>query len=95
MSWNDIPTCKSQGLDVEYVMLRGYFMAPGVTKDEVAYYVDLFKKVRETLEWKKLMSDGAFNQSFMIGDQYVNWVADAEKLHEGLMSGAGFLAKSN
>lgn len=95
MSWNDIPTCKSQGLDVEYVMLRGYFMPPGVNKDEVAYYVDLFKKVRETPEWKKLMSDGAFNQSFMIGDQYVKWVADAEKLHEGLMSGAGFLAKSN
>ena len=77
------------------MMLRGYFMPPGVTKDEVAYYVDLFKKVRETPEWKKLMSDGAFNQSFMIGDQYVKWVADAEKLHEGLMSGAGFLAKTN
>ena len=61
MSWNDIPTCKSQGLDVEYLMLRGFFMPPGVSKDEVAYYVDLFKKVRETPEWKKLMSDGAFN----------------------------------
>jgi len=95
ISWNDIPTCKSQGLDVEYVMLRGYFMPPGVTKDEVAYYVDLFEKIRETPEWKKLMSDGAFNQSFMIGDQYAKWVADAEKLHEGLMSGAGFLAKTN
>jgi len=95
MSWNDIPTCKSQGLDVEYLMLRGYFMPPGVTKDEVAYYVDLFKKVRETPEWKKLMSDGAFNTTFMTGDQYAKWVADAEKLHEGLMKDAGFLAKTN
>ena len=94
-SWNDIPTCKSQGLDVEYVMLRGFFMPPGVSKDEVAYYVDLFKKVRETPEWKKLMSDGAFNQSFMIGDEYAKWVAGAEKLHEGLMKEAGFLAKTN
>jgi tripartite-type tricarboxylate transporter receptor subunit TctC len=95
MSWNDIPTCKSAGLNVEYVMLRGFFMPPGVSKDEVAYYVDLFKKVRETPEWKKLMSDGAFNQSFMTGDAYVKWVADAEKLHEGLMKSAGFLAKTN
>ena len=31
------------------------------------------------------MSDGAFNQTFMTGDEYVKWVADAEKLHEGLM----------
>ena len=95
MSWNDIPTCKSQGLDVEYVMLRGYFMPPGVTKDQVAYYVDLFKKVRETPEWKKLMDDGAFNQTFMTGDDYAKWVANAEKLHEGLMKDAGFLAKTN
>ena len=29
MSWNDIPTCKSQGLDIEYLMLRGIFMTPG------------------------------------------------------------------
>jgi putative tricarboxylic transport membrane protein len=51
------------------------------------------KKVRETPEWKKLMSDGAFNTTFMTGDAYVKWVSDAEKLHEGLMKDAGFLAK--
>jgi tripartite-type tricarboxylate transporter receptor subunit TctC len=95
MSWGDIPTCKSAGLDVEYVMLRGFFAPPGVSKDAVAYYIDLFKKVRETPEWKKLMSDGAFNQTFMTGDDYVKWVANAEKLHEGLMKEAGFLAKTN
>ncbi|HEU4659117.1 MAG TPA: tripartite tricarboxylate transporter substrate-binding protein [Pseudolabrys sp.] len=93
MSWSDIPTCKSQGINVEYLMLRGFFMPPGVTKEEVAYYVDLMKKVRETPEWKKLMNDGAFNQTFMSGDKFVKWVADAEKLHEGLMKSAGFLAK--
>src|SRR6187200_2809329 len=40
-SWNDIPTCKSAGIDVEYLMLRGFFMAPGVTPDQVDYYVEL------------------------------------------------------
>ena len=95
MSWNDIPTCKSAGIDVEYTMLRGFFMPPGVSQDQVAYYVDLFKKVRETPEWKKLMSDGAFNQTFMTGDEFTKWVASAEKHHEELMKSAGFLAKTN
>jgi len=95
LGWDSIPTCKSQGLDIEYLMLRGFFMAPGVGKDEVAYYVELFKKVRETEDWKKLMNDGAFNQSFMVGDEFAKWVANAEKLHEGLMKEAGFLAKTN
>jgi tripartite-type tricarboxylate transporter receptor subunit TctC len=94
-AWDSIPTCKSAGVDVEYLMLRGFFAPPGVSKDAVAYYVDLMKKVRETPEWKKLMSDGAFNQTFMTGDDYAKWVANAEKTHEALMKEAGFLAKTN
>jgi tripartite-type tricarboxylate transporter receptor subunit TctC len=73
-------------------MLRGFFMAPGVTDEQVNFYVDLFKKVRETPEWKKLMSDGAFNQTFMTGKDFLNWVSKEEKRHEDLMKAAGFLA---
>ncbi|MBL8670853.1 MAG: tripartite tricarboxylate transporter substrate binding protein [Alphaproteobacteria bacterium] len=92
LGWSSIPTCKSQGLDMEYLMLRGFFMAPKVTAEQVAFYVDLFKKVRETPEWKKLMSDGAFNQTFMVGAEYAKWVATEEKRHEALMKEAGFIA---
>jgi tripartite-type tricarboxylate transporter receptor subunit TctC len=74
-------------------MLRGFFMPPGVSKEAVAYYVDLMKKVRQAPEWKKLMNDGAYNQTSMSGEEYVKWVANAEKMHEGLMKEAGFLAK--
>jgi tripartite-type tricarboxylate transporter receptor subunit TctC len=64
-SWQDVPTCKSQGLDVEYVMLRGIFMPAGVSQDQVDFYVDLFKKVRALPEWKKYTEDAAFNDTFM------------------------------
>jgi putative tricarboxylic transport membrane protein len=90
--WSDIPTCKSQGLDMEYVMLRGIFMTPKATKDQVAYYVDLFKKVRETPEWQDFMKSGAFNTTFMTGDDYSKWVETEEKRHQSLMKEAGFLA---
>ncbi|CAN5904664.1 tripartite tricarboxylate transporter substrate-binding protein [soil metagenome] len=92
LSWSDIPTCKSQGLDIEYLMLRGVFMPAGVPKDAVDYYVDLFKKVRATPEWAQLMADGAFNQSFMSGAEYATWVEGEEKRHRDLMKEAGFLA---
>jgi putative tricarboxylic transport membrane protein len=92
-AWSSVATCKEQGLDIEYLMLRGIFMTPKATKDQVDYYIGLFQKVRETPEWKKLMSDGAFNQTFMTGDDYVKWVATEEKRHEELMKAAGFLAK--
>ncbi len=95
MAWGDIPTCKSAGLDIEYLMLRGIFMAPGVTPEQVNYYVDVMKKVRETPEWADLMKTGAFNQTFMTGDDYAKWVAGEEKRHRDLMKDAGFLATTN
>jgi putative tricarboxylic transport membrane protein len=94
-SWADIPTCKTQGIDMEYLMLRGIFTTPGATPDQVNFYVDLLKKVRETPEWKSLMNDGAFNQTFMTGAEYAKWLENEEKRHRDLMKDAGFLATTN
>jgi putative tricarboxylic transport membrane protein len=92
MSWADIPTCKEAGLDVDYLMLRGIFTAPGVKPDQVQYYVELFKKVMATPEWQKLMEEGAFNKTALTGKQYADWVAKEEQRHVQLMKAAGFLA---
>jgi len=92
-SWNDIPTCKEAGVPTDYVMLRGIFMPAGVTPDQVAFYVDLLTKVRETQDWKDFMKLGAFNQTFMTGADYVKWVEKNEAAHLFLMKEAGFLAK--
>ncbi|MBO0763591.1 MAG: tripartite tricarboxylate transporter substrate binding protein [Hyphomicrobiaceae bacterium] len=92
MAWSDIPTCKEAGVDTEYQMLRGIFTSPGVKPEQVAYYVDLFKKVMATEDWKKFMEDGAFNQTFMTGDQFKTWLVANDKLHYELMKEAGFLA---
>jgi putative tricarboxylic transport membrane protein len=92
MSWGDIPVCKDSGLDVDYLMLRGVFMAPGVKPEHVQYYIDLFTKVRATPEWKKLMEEGAFNTSALKGKEYADWVAHEEARHVQLMKAAGFMA---
>ncbi|MCC6608214.1 MAG: tripartite tricarboxylate transporter substrate binding protein [Burkholderiales bacterium] len=93
MAWGDIPTCKEQGVNMSYVMLRGIFMPGGVPAEAVNYYVDLLAKVRATPEWADFMKTGAFNQTALTGEAYRKWVADAEVLHHELMKEAGFLAK--
>jgi len=92
MAWSDIPTCKEGGLDIDYLMLRGIFMAPGVTQDQVQYYLDLFKKVMATPEWNALMEQGAFNRTTLAGKEYASWVAREEARHVSLMKAAGFIA---
>jgi len=92
MSWYDIPTCKDSGLNVDYLMLRGIFMPPQVKPEHLQFYVDLFKKVMATPEWKALMEEGAFNTTALTGKQYADWVAREEARHVQLMKAAGFIA---
>jgi len=93
IAWGDIPTCKEAGLDVQYLMLRGIFMAPGVKPEQVDYYVQLMEKVRATPEWKKFIEEGAFNTTVMTGADFARWVANEDVRHRLLMQEAGFVAK--
>jgi putative tricarboxylic transport membrane protein len=92
MAWSDIPTCKEQGLDVDYLMLRGIFMPSGVRPEQVAFYERLMARVRETPEWRDLMQQGAFNTTTLTGDAFRGWLDREEARHKDLMQEAGFLA---
>jgi putative tricarboxylic transport membrane protein len=91
-SWGDLPTCSSAGIPVDYVMLRGIFMGPGVPADAVAFYNQLFDKMRALPEWKEFMEKGAFNQTTLSGQAFVDWLGKNEQQHRVLMKEAGFLA---
>jgi putative tricarboxylic transport membrane protein len=91
MAWRDIPTCREAGLEVEYLMLRGVFGAPGINRAQVAFYEELLAKVRGTPEWRDLMQQGAFNGTAMQGDQFRAWLEREEERHRSLMQQAGFL----
>lgn len=91
-AWSDVPTCESAGLPVDYLMLRGIFMTPGATEDQVKYYQDLLQKVRALPEWKAFMEEGAFKQTNLSGKEFLDWLSKSEQQHRDLMKEAGFLA---
>jgi tripartite-type tricarboxylate transporter receptor subunit TctC len=92
-SWNDIPTCKEEGLDVQYLMLRAMFLPGKVTAEQQAFYVDLFKKVVQTSEYKDYMEKQALKPIFLTGPDMLKFLEDDDKLNTELMTKAGFVAK--
>jgi putative tricarboxylic transport membrane protein len=84
-SWNDLPTCMSFGIPVQYLMMRAIFMAPGVSAEQVAFYVQLLDKVRALPEWQAFMAEGAFNQTVLTGEAFVTWLDRTENFHRVLM----------
>jgi tripartite-type tricarboxylate transporter receptor subunit TctC len=93
--WKAIPTMKeASGKDVSYLMLRGIFAAPGISKEQQDYYVDLFRKVSETPEWKKYVSDMGLKAAFLSGPEFTKWLETKESSTKELMV-KGKLIKSS
>jgi len=92
-SWNDVPTCKDEGLDVQYLMLRAMFLPGRVTADQNAFYVDLFRRVSQTAEYKDYMEKQALKPIFLTGPDMVKFLEEDDKVNAGLMNEAGFVAK--
>jgi tripartite-type tricarboxylate transporter receptor subunit TctC len=92
-SWSSIPTCKSAGLDVTYLMQRSIFLPLGVTDDQVAFYVKQMQQIVATQEWKDFSNRNAFKPNFLIGQPFQKFLEADAKLHYELLDKAGFLAK--
>src|SRR5215472_5628723 len=92
MSWHDIPTCKEEGLDVQYLMLRAMFLPGKVTPEQTAFYVDLFKKLTQTPEYKDYMEKQALKPIYLTGNDMVKFLEEDDALNKKLLTEAGFVA---
>jgi tripartite-type tricarboxylate transporter receptor subunit TctC len=93
MSWNDIPTCKEEGLDVQYLMLRAIFLPGKVTPEQTAFYVELLRKLTQTPEYKDYMEKQALKPVFLTGKDMVSFLEEDDALNKNLMTEAGFVAQ--
>jgi putative tricarboxylic transport membrane protein len=89
-SWNDIPTCKEEGLDVQYLMLRAMFLPGKVTPEQKEFYVDLFRKVSQTADYKDYLEKQALKPAFLTGDAMQKFLEEDDALNKSLMIEAGF-----
>ena len=90
--WDKIPTLKeATGVDISYLMIRGIFAAPKVSKEVQDGYVELFKKVTDTEDFKKYMTDFALKPAFLSGPELVKWLEEQDALHKELMKKGGLI----
>ncbi len=92
LAWSDIPTAKEQGVDIEYLMLRGLFLPGGCTPEQTEFYVDFLKKVCATPEWQDYLEKNALKRTFLSGKAFTDFLEKDEKMHKEIMTKAGFLS---
>jgi putative tricarboxylic transport membrane protein len=70
----DVPTAKEQGFDVEWPIIRGFYMGPKVGDADFKAWTDAFNKVLNTPEFAKLADERGLYPFAMTGtdlDAYV------------------------
>ncbi len=82
----NVPTAKEQGFDIEWPIIRGFYMGPKVSDADFKTWSDTFKKMMDTPAYDKLRAERGLFPFDLVGaeaDAYVKKrVADYRKLAE-------------
>ena len=87
----DVPTCKEQGNDTEFVNWRGFFGPPGLSADKQAAYIAALEKMYATDEWETVRARNGWVKIFNPGKQFVKFLEAQEAEIGDLMKELGFL----
>ncbi len=92
MAWSDVPTCVEVGLPVErFQMPRTVFLPGKANAEQVAFYVELLRRVRETPEWKEWLERGSQSDFFMTGTQFTDFIRQDEAKYRKQFADYGWL----
>ncbi|MEP7003600.1 MAG: tripartite tricarboxylate transporter substrate-binding protein [Chloroflexota bacterium] len=84
-TFSGLATCTSQGLAIsDYYIVRSIMAPPGLSAGQRAFWVDVFKKVYDSDDWKKFMVDNELKPDFRSGADFDKLIADYQKLHEDI-----------
>ena len=61
----DVPTIKEAGFNIPNVpQVRGVVAPPGIPKENVAYWEEVFRKLTQTGSWKKYLAENQFDDGY-------------------------------
>jgi putative tricarboxylic transport membrane protein len=83
--YTGLATCNSQGIPIDdYYIMRAIVAPPGLTASQQAFWVDVFKKVYDSAEWKKFMDDNVLVPDFRSGVEFRQFLSQYTLLHQDI-----------
>ena len=91
-TYKGLVTCKSQGLDIsDYYIVRSVVGPPGLTPAQTTFWAGVFKKVFDSADWKKFVSDNALVPDYRAGDDLKKLFDQYNQLHIDIATKNGWL----
>ena len=85
-----VPTIKEQGIDVPILtQVRGVLAPPGVSKEVIAFWEDLFARLGKTPGWKKYLADNQLEDAYLKGQELARFWDEQTTLMRSVLQEAG------
>lgn len=92
--WSDIPTCKSQGTQLDQFQQPRIASLPGkIPAEALAFWQGVFRKVAETAEFKDYVQRTAQSQRTLVGDDLVKFIDADHARFQAVFKEQGWLAQ--
>ncbi|MGH7845399.1 MAG: Bug family tripartite tricarboxylate transporter substrate binding protein [Candidatus Binatia bacterium] len=86
----NVPSTKEQGIDIPTLdQARGVLAPPGVAKEVVQYWEDLFGRFVKTASWKKYLADNQLEDAFLKSQEVAGFWRKQTDLLRNLLQEAG------
>ncbi|GAA5233422.1 tripartite tricarboxylate transporter substrate binding protein [Verticiella sediminum] len=77
----EVPTAKEQGYDIEWPIIRGYYVGPKVSDEDYDWWVEAFKKTTASPQFADLQRQQGLFPLNLIGDDLDRYVKERVKLY--------------
>lgn len=74
MTNDDTPTFRELGIDLLFANWRAIVAAPGITRAQKNFYVDLLREARATDEWQETLKRNNWTDSFLVGEAFDDFI---------------------
>ncbi|HRL26775.1 Bug family tripartite tricarboxylate transporter substrate binding protein [Alcaligenes sp. SDU_A2] len=89
----DIPTAKEQGFDIEWPIIRGFYVGPKVSDEQYQWWVNAFEQLMKTPEFARLQKQQGLFPFNMAGAELDSYVKERVVQYRELADSFGLIKK--
>lgn len=89
----DVPTAKEQGYDIEWPIIRGFYLGPKVSDEDYNWWVNAFKTTMATPEFAKLQAQQGLFPFALTGPELEAYVKEQVQEYTKLADSFGLIQK--
>jgi len=90
-AFDNAPTFKEQGVDMEFINWRGFFAAPGLPEADAERFRDALEAMYDTEAWETVRARNGWVNIFNRGEDFTAFLTRQEAEMKALMKQLGFL----